>query len=94
MSEAPPARYRALNAGVIRTGAALDSPKAKPDKLTVGQEILVTEVRDVDGTIRLKFDGGCTCTARFLVCSSEPAVYLRPSPHRLPAAVSRDVAAG
>ena len=65
MSDAAPVRYRAAAAGVIRTGAALDSAKATPEKLTVGQEILVTEVRDVDGTTRLKFDGGCKCPSGF-----------------------------
>lgn len=77
MSEAAPVRYRAVAAGVVRTEAALDSDKAKPEKLTVGQEILVTEVQDVGGTIRLKFDGGCECAARFRVqqrasCLSAP----------------------
>ena len=43
MSEAPaPAaqlgRYRAVGAGVVRTGVELDSPKAKPSRLELGQE--------------------------------------------------------
>ena len=57
-------RYKALAAGVIRTGAAMDSPKADPEKLTVGQEFVVTETEIVDGTVRLKFDRGCKYLAR------------------------------
>ena len=53
-------RYKALSGGVIRTGKEMESPKAKPDKLTEGQEILVTETADVNGTLRLKFEGGWT----------------------------------
>ena len=53
-------RYRALAPGVIRTGAALDSPKAEPDKLTIGEEILVTNRQIVDGSTRLQFDRGWT----------------------------------
>ena len=53
-------RYRALAPGVIRTGAALDSPKAEPDKLTIGEEILVTNQQIVDGSTRLQFDRGWT----------------------------------
>ena len=53
-------RYKVLAPGVIRTGAAKDSPKADPDKLTVGQEIDVSETQEVDGTTRLRFEGGWT----------------------------------
>ena len=53
-------RYKVLAPGVIRTGAAKDSPKADPDKLTVGQEIDVLETQEVDGTTRLRFEGGWT----------------------------------
>ena len=56
----PEIRYKALAAGMIRTGAALDSPKAKPEKLKVGQVIVVTEQREVGGQLRLRFDGGWT----------------------------------
>ena len=93
MTDAAPVRYRAVAAGVIRTDAALDSAKATPENLTVGQELLVTEVREVEGTVRLKFDGGCKCVARvFFVCSYCCAAASLTSP--LCAAVIRDVADG
>ena len=63
MTDAAPVRYRAVAAGVVRTNAALDSAKATPANLTVGQELLVTEVREVEGTVRLKFDCGCKCAS-------------------------------
>ena len=53
-------RYKVLAPGVIRTGAAKDSPKADPEKLMVGQEIEVLETQEVDGTTRLRFEGGWT----------------------------------
>ena len=88
MPDAAPVRYKAVAAGVIRTGAALDSAKATPEKLTVGQEILVTEVRDVNGTTRLKFDGGCKCPLAVHIVQPTGASL------RLSASVIRDVADG
>ena len=38
----------------------MDSPKAEPGKLTIGQEIEVLEQQKVDGTMRLRFEGGWT----------------------------------
>ena len=44
---------------VIRTGAALDSPKVSGRKLAVGQEIEVLEQRALpEGTLRLRFARG------------------------------------
>ena len=37
------ARYRVVAAAIVRTGAALDAPKAAVHTLRVGQEIVVTE---------------------------------------------------
>ena len=74
-------RYKALAAGVIRTGAAMDSPKADPEKLTVGQEFVVTETEIVAGTLRLKFDGGCKYT--LLACARARTVLRCTKPARL-----------
>eukprot|EP01043_Picozoa_sp_COSAG02_P033687 COSAG02_NODE_2313_length_9157_cov_8.540946_1_plen_477_part_10 len=52
--------WRAVAPGVVRTKAALDSPKAKKDKLEVGQVIEVTEQKVIKGTVRLRFAGGWT----------------------------------
>ena len=60
MSTGPMPRYKVLAPCVIRTGAAMDFPKADPDKLTVGQETDVLETQEVDGTTRLRFEGGWT----------------------------------
>ena len=59
------ARYRVVAAAIVRTGAALDSPKAAAHTLRVGQEIVVTEQVRLGEQVRLKFDGGWTSqTAR------------------------------
>ena len=58
--DSSPDVYKAVAPGVIRTGAAMDSPKADPEKLTIGQEIEVLEQQKVDGTMRLRFEGGWT----------------------------------
>ena len=58
--DSSPGVYKAVAPGVIRTGAAMDSPKADPGKLTIGQEIEVLEQQKVDGTMRLRFEGGWT----------------------------------
>ena len=59
------ARYRVVAAAIVRTGAALDSPKAAVHTLRVGQEIVVTERVRLGEQVRLKFDGGWTSqTAR------------------------------
>ena len=59
------ARYRVVAAAIVRTGAALDSPKAAVHTLRVGQEIVVTEQVRLGEQVRLKFDGGWTSqTAR------------------------------
>eukprot|EP01043_Picozoa_sp_COSAG02_P067451 COSAG02_NODE_10844_length_1847_cov_2.178490_1_plen_79_part_10 len=53
-------KWRAVAPGVVRTKAALDSKKAKKDKLEVGQVIEVTEQKVIKGTVRLRFAGGWT----------------------------------
>ena len=59
------ARYRVVAAAIVRTGAALDTPKAAAHTLPVGQEIVVTEQVRLGEQVRLKFDGGWTSqTAR------------------------------
>ena len=59
------ARYRVVAAAIVRTGAALDTPKAAAHTLPVGQEIVVTEQVRLGEHVRLKFDGGWTSqTAR------------------------------
>ena len=59
------ARYRVVAAAIVRTGAALDTPKAAVHTLRVGQEIVVTEQVRLGEQVRLKFDGGWTSqTAR------------------------------
>ena len=59
------ARYRVVAAAIVRTGAALDAPKAAVHTLRVGQEIVVTERVRLGEQVRLKFDGGWTSqTAR------------------------------
>ena len=51
-------RYKAMAAGVIRTGAELDSNKC--GKLTEGMDLIVYEQKHVDGTLRVRFSGGWT----------------------------------
>eukprot|EP01046_Picozoa_sp_COSAG06_P021681 COSAG06_NODE_1640_length_8833_cov_21.039386_9_plen_148_part_01 len=54
-------RYRAVANVVVRKGKAMDSDKAKPDKLKEGDEIMVLEEAELsDGTVRLRFAGGWT----------------------------------
>ena len=82
-------RYRVVAAAVVRTGAALDSAKAVVDKLAEGEEVVVTEQRQVGGQLRLKFGGGWTSqTARsgkvLLERVNEPEPQPQPQPEPEP----------
>ena len=57
--KAPGTKYRCIGNAVVRKGCAMDSDKAKVDKLEAGQEITVLErVTLDDGTERLRFEDG------------------------------------
>jgi hypothetical protein len=70
----PGTQYRCIGNAVIRKGCAMDSDKAKIDKLEAGQEITVLErVTLDDGTVRLRFEDGARIVSHGLSCCADVA---------------------